>query len=184
MYTLKRLRENNKFFELRRIQKNQGLSFATDLYSLLIKGKYGYVFDFDVYLPTKGENLQRPFVWSLRQQEELIWSLIFERNVPSITFVNHEYKLWQVLDGKQRLTTIKRFMEGMFPIHVEGKEVFWDSLDKELKHLISSPRILYDVYYSYADDPVTDDEKIIIFNQINFSGTPQQEGHIKHLLSL
>lgn len=32
------------------------------------------------------------------------------------------------------------------------------------------------------DDPVTDDEMIIIFNFYNFTGTPQEESHRNKLL--
>lgn len=38
--------------------------------------RYGYKLDFDVYLPTKGKNLQRPFCWTLAQKRELILSMI------------------------------------------------------------------------------------------------------------
>ena len=31
--------------------------------------------DWDVYLPTKGKNLQRGFVWTLEQKRELILSV-------------------------------------------------------------------------------------------------------------
>jgi hypothetical protein len=40
--------------------------------------------DFDVYLPTKGINLQREKVWSLLQKRELIMSILMERFIPNI----------------------------------------------------------------------------------------------------
>lgn len=30
-------------------------------------GRWGMTFDFDVFLPSKGKNLQRPLVWTLLQ---------------------------------------------------------------------------------------------------------------------
>ena len=36
----------------------------------IIDGKYNIVLDFDVYLPTKGKNLQRPLVWTLFQKQQ------------------------------------------------------------------------------------------------------------------
>lgn len=184
MYSINDLRASNEYFKIRKISKNLGLAFAVDLYNLLINKRYGYNFDFDVFLPTKGVDLQRPFVWTLEQQEELIWSLLFERTIPNLTFVIHEHQEWQVIDGKQRLYTIFRFMKGLFPIHFNNKEIYWNDLDKIAQHMIASPRIYYDAYYSYNDDPISDDEKIILFNQINFSGTPQDSDHIKKLLEL
>ncbi len=38
-------------------------------------------FDFEVYLPTKGTNLQRELVWTLEQKKELIKSIILEREI-------------------------------------------------------------------------------------------------------
>ena len=40
------------------------------------------------------------------------------------------------------------------------------------------------VYYSYDDNPITDDMKIILFNYYNFSGTPQTEEHKNMLKNL
>jgi hypothetical protein len=39
------------------------------------------------------------------------------------------------------------------------------------------------IYYSYENDPITDDEKIVIFNHYNFAGTPQEEEHKNRLYS-
>ena len=40
------------------------------------------------------------------------------------------------------------------------------------------------VYYSYNDNPVTDDMKIVLFNYYNFAGAPQTEDHKNKLQSL
>ena len=44
--------------------------------------------DFDVYLPTKGKNLQRDFVWTLLQKREIIWSILMNRHIPRMSMLN------------------------------------------------------------------------------------------------
>ena len=182
MITQKQIEKINSVNSLRRISKNEGLSLAFSLYDFLVDGKYKTTIDFNVYLPTKGFNLQRPYVWTAQQQEEFIWSCLFGRSIPPIVFIQHEYNTYLVIDGKQRLLTLKRFMQNYFPIQYEGTEVYWKDLDSDAQHQISvRTRLTYTVYYSYDDDFITDDEKIIIFNFYNFAGTPQEETHRKML---
>lgn len=192
MTTLKELQKSNDMTTLRRISKNENLAFAYSLFDFLVSGKYNSEVDFDVYLPTKGFNLQRPYVWTIQQQEEFIWSLIYRRYIPPVTFVCHEvddgsrlgHQIYKVIDGKQRLMTLKRFMLNEFPIHFEGSETYWNDLDDIAKyHIAISGCFSYNCYYSYYDDPVTDDELITIFNFYNFAGTPQEESHREKLLN-
>jgi len=46
----------------------------TVFYSMRMLKKY--TLDFDVYLPSIGKNLQRPFVWTLEQKQALILSVL------------------------------------------------------------------------------------------------------------
>lgn len=192
MVTLKELEKTSGVDSLRRIHKNENLSFAYPLYDFLISGKYDNEVDFDVYLESKGFNLQRPYVWTIQQQEEFIWSMLYGRYIPPVTFIRHEIdngtrlgkSIYKVIDGKQRLMTIKRFMMNEFPIHFRGKEIFWNDLDTSAKFQLSMRnRFSYTEYHSYYDDPVTDDEMIVIFNFYNFTGTPQEETHRNKLIN-
>ena len=82
--------------------------------------------------------------------------------------------------------TIQKFIRNEFPIIVDGKEVYFEDFDPDLKHFFEM-RVNYMtavVYYSYPDIPVTDDMKIWLFNFYNFSGTPQTEEHKNKLQSL
>jgi len=182
MLTLNEVKKINGINSLMRISKNKGLSLNS-FYSLLVSSKYREIVDFDVYLPTKGFNLQRPYVWTIQQQEEFIWSCLLGRSIPDIVFIQHEWKLYQVIDGKQRLMTLKRYMTNEFPIHHNGYEYFYRDLDNSLQYMLDNAPIRYTSYYSYDDDPITDNEKIIIFNFYNFAGTPQDESHRKKLLN-
>ena len=192
MVTLKEIEKTNDVNSLRRISKQEGLSFGFPLYKVLVEHKYGIELDFDVYLESKGFNLQRPYVWTEHQQEELIWSMLYGRYIPPVTFVCCDVndgsrmgkQIYKVIDGKQRLMTIRRYMMNEFPIYMDdGRKVYWDDLDDAAKYQISNRcKILYSIYHSYTDTPITDDEMIIIFNFYNFTGTPQEQNHKSKLL--
>jgi hypothetical protein len=44
--------------------------------------------DWDVFLETRGKNLQRDFVWDLNQKRELIWSVLIGRHIPHMALIN------------------------------------------------------------------------------------------------
>src|SRR6478735_11042092 len=81
--------------------------------------------DYNVYLSSKNKNLQRDFVWSLEQKRELIYSIFMERNIPALSLINlyNEDTLdtFQVIDGKQRLSTMIAFYNNEFDIIIDGK---------------------------------------------------------------
>lgn len=151
------------------------------------------VYDFDVYMPTYGIYLQRPYVWELVQQREFIMSILLEKPIDPLVIVQDlkDYKnrgdeVNLVIDGKQRLMTIQKFVHNEFSIIINGRELYWKDFDKESRmYFKSRANILSaNVYYSYPDCKVTDEMLIILFNYYNFAGTPQTENHKEKLQSL
>lgn len=179
MKTLRELQQNSTVVAIQRLQHSSGyISIGHDLYNLMVTNKYNKTFDFDVFLPSYNINLQRPFVWTRRQMEELIWSMIYERPIPGIVVILHEWKNFEIIDGKQRLMTIYKFMKNEFPIHYGQNEIFFDDLDDNAKKNITYrmvPNVQF--YYSYDNEPIMDDQKIMLFNYYNFGGTPQENEH-------
>jgi hypothetical protein len=151
------------------------------------------IYDFDVYMPTYGINLQRPYVWELVQQREFIMSILLEKPIDSLVIVQDlkDYKnggneVNLVIDGKQRLMTIQKFVHNEFSIIINGREVYWKDFDDKSRNFFKS-RANYlpaNIYYSYPDCKVTDEMLIILFNYYNFAGTPQTESHKEKLQSL
>lgn len=149
--------------------------------------------DFDVYLEKYKINLQRDYVWEHFQQQEFIFSILFEKPLESVVVVQHTFDYTNrsncvnyVIDGKQRLLTIKKFIKNEFSITINGKEYYYSDFDENLKWFFNS-RVNYmtaTIYYSYPDVPITDDMMIYLFNFYNFSGTPQTEEHKNKLQSL
>lgn len=154
-------------------------------------------YDFDVFLHKYGINLQRPYVWEHYQQNEFILSLLLEKPIDSIVIVEHDFGGWKgvldksncvryVIDGKQRLLTIQKFLHNEFSVNINGKESFYNDFDAKLKIYFKSVvrSMTAIVYYSYWDEEVTDDMKIILFNYYNFAGTQQTDEHKNRLQSL
>lgn len=173
---------------------NKNITFDWNLLqSLTNPDERCYKYDFDVYLPTYGFNLQRDYVWEHYQQNEFIMSILLEKPIDPIIAILHNSDLekrsdatMQIIDGKQRLLTIKKFANNEFPIDINGKEVYFKDFDNEVKRFFES-RVDYligTIYYSYDDCPLTDDMKIILFNFYNFAGTPQTEEHKNKLQTL
>lgn len=150
------------------------------------------IYDFDIFLKDYGVNLQRPYVWNLIQQQEFILSILLEKPIPPVVAVeigNNDFALGKglrtmlVIDGKQRLMTIKRFLNNEFAVIIDGHPVYLNDFDYDA-HLFFIRRIsclTANVYYA-SNNPgepwyISDDMKIILFNFYNFAGTQQEESH-------
>lgn len=168
------------------------LNLSDPLYfGKLFKFIENYNIDFDVYLPSKDVNLQRGLVWTDLQKKELIFS-VFKQKFGSSTGTRliapfHAVKLsdneLQIIDGKQRLTTLISFLNNEFSINLNGGSYFYDDLSNELQDAIKLFNIEIIIKYHYEDEPVTDEDKIAWFELINYSGTPQEKSHIDNIKS-
>ncbi len=157
---------------------NRGMGDITP--NMLINREYEI--DYDVYLTSKGKNLQREFVWTSLQKEQLIISILKGVTIPPITIILYDRKLIKVIDGKQRLSTIISFVKNEFPIIHEGNEWYYNDLTEESKGAIQNG-IRADIGYEYSDKLISDDDLITWYWQINFAGTPQDVNHIANLRS-
>lgn len=156
---------------------NRGLSAFT--INDILRG--GYEIDYDVFLPSKDMNLQRPFVWSLLQKQELILSLLKGIKLTPMALISYDHKIMRVIDGKQRLSTWVSFCRNEFNIEWNGKSYDFLMLDEKAKYELIHTSVLADVAYEYPDKLISDEWKIKWFNLINFAGTPQDKEHMKLL---
>ncbi len=152
--------------------------------SCSVKYFRGNKIDWDVYLPSKKMNLQRPFVWSIDQKRELIWSMLIGRHIPHMALINavdkeNENKdIYLVIDGKQRLSTMIDFVDGKFTIEIEGGEYYFNQLPNDYQLAIQHYYFRYYVVNEPWEKRITDDEKISWFMFINYAGTPQDKEHL------
>lgn len=143
--------------------------------------------DWNVYLETKGKNLQRDFVWSLEQKRELIWSVLIGRHIPHCAIINSinqkdEYKdVYLIIDGKQRLSSIFDFIDDKFTIKIDDEEYLFSQLPTEYQLKINYYHFRYYVINEPWETRITDEQKISWFKFINFAGTPQEVEHLNSL---
>lgn len=140
-----------------------------------------YRLDFDVYLPKFKKNLQRDYCWNLDQKRELIWSVLMKRHIPRISLLNTIEDIYQVIDGKQRLSTMISFYKNEFPLEIDGIPYFYDDLPEEYQNAYSGYMIPLEVVNEESHSKATDFDKIDWFKYINFAGTPQDKEHLDNL---
>lgn len=144
--------------------------------------------DFDVFLPSVGMNLQRDFVWDIDQKRELIWSILMNRNIPRMAMMNILIKdsdklddVYQIIDGKQRLSTMIDFYHNRFTLLIDDKDYLFRDLPQDYQNIIQSYHFAYYIANEPIDEPFTDQDKIDWFKLINFAGTPQDKEHFEKL---
>ncbi len=159
--------------------------YHIDWWDMLMRKRKETTFDFDVYLPTKGMNLQRPLVWDLHQKQQLILSILKDNPIPkvSIIIINDLKTIRclkiQVIDGKQRMCAFIDFCENKFALPTGHT---FDDLDKDCRMAIFRYFSGMDSCTLYNED-LTDEQKIMWFSQINFTGTPQDQSHLDELMA-
>ena len=82
---------------------------------------------------------QREYVWTVRTASKLLESLMLNIPIPTMFFHEVRSGLLEVVDGKQRLTSIWSFIQGSFPdgtpFKLKGLEVFHEMNDKTFDEL-------------------------------------------------
>lgn len=189
-FTVKDIKDINSELLNIKVHCSKGIVLDPYLINNLTGVKPRKEYDFEIYLPKYGVNLQRPYVWKDYQQSEYIISILQERPLENVIVIQHEPdegpRVMQIVDGKQRLTTIQKFLLGEIPVTINNQKVWWDDFDEDAKRYFKTRllNITAVVYYTYDDDNLTDDDKIRLFNFYNFSGTPQTEEHKNTLKKL
>ncbi len=139
------------------------------------------VIDYDVYLPTIGKNLQRPLCWNIDQKRELVMSVLLGRKLPKFSLIIKDDDSYEVIDGKQRLTTLFSFLGNEFSVTLEGGIYYFKDLPKDYQLQFNRLQLEYDRMIEFSKTPIPDKTKIDWFYYINFAGTLQD---VKHMESL
>lgn len=145
-----------------------------------------------VYLHKEGEiffnpEYQREYVWTEKEQQQLLHSIFNGLPFLEVSVVyNHKgpkSEFCEVVDARQRLTTIFKFIDGEIGfILPSGQKVFYSDLSKMQRSTILSSKVTELELSSWDESkPVTLKQKIEYFYAVNFYGMPQSEEHKKKI---
>lgn len=163
------------------VSKSVGLFNIRDILNDRIK------FDFDVYLPEYGRNLQREKQWTAFQQSEFIRSILHGKLIPEVLVIyNEKEKNYEVIDGKQRLLSIIEFLNNEFPVNINNENYYFKDFDDSLEssflsYFIIGKKVLNPYIYGKTpkdDKFLTDENKLELFKFTNFAGTPIDKEYI------
>lgn len=134
-------------------------------------------------------DFQRGIVWKPVQKSRLIESVLLQIPLPAFYFAEDTDGLMRVVDGLQRLSTIRDFVRGgdergfelkgleYLQSAVEGKR--FEDLPAPWKRRIYNTQIVTNVI-----DPTTPSDVMYdIFKRINTGGTPLNAQEIRHCMS-
>lgn len=134
---------------------------------------------------------QRDFVWELKDNQLLIESIYQGIDIGKIVIRKRSFKFVEdrvkdskvpffkeIVDGKQRLNAIVKFIAGEYP---DLHNNYWDDLSPNAKN-----KFLNYMGFSYAEigETATDDDVKKIFLNINFSGKQMSQEHIDYVKSI
>ena len=128
-------------------------------------------------------SFQRKYIWTIKQQSELIESILMGIPLPLFYFATDRKGRYAVVDGLQRINTILRFMNDKFSIskvshlkRIEGK--FFSSIERSAQAKIEKYQIQAYII------PVSTPErvKLDIFDRINRGGTKLNSQEMCHAL--
>lgn len=131
-------------------------------------------------------SFQRHFVWSLKQQSELIESVIMGIPLPLIYLAENRDGQLVVVDGQQRLTTFIRFLDNEFRLsglnvlnNLNGKN--YNDLDRDNPNYISMIED-YQLVIQVIKYPTPDRIRFDIFDRVNRGGTPLNKQEMRNAL--
>lgn len=122
---------------------------------------------------------QRDLVWTQEQKVSLMDSIFNNVEIGKFTFIKHDYSdipfFYEILDGKQRLSTILEYYEDRFTW--KGKR-FSELCFQDAHHFKGFPIIQGEV------GEITEQQIYRLFIKMNTTGTPVSKEHLERIKSL
>lgn len=112
-------------------------------------------------------DFQREFVWDDQKQSRLIESILMRIPLPVFYVAEDAQGRLIVVDGRQRLTTLKRFLSGELKLYLEDRQELhgktFDALDVRLQNRVEDCQLLFYI----IDHAVPERARLDIFERVN-----------------
>lgn len=144
------------------------LSFMQQQISSLLNS---YIISFGVDF---NPSYQRDLVWSLKDEQKLIESIFNRVDIGKFVFIQMGYSsklLYEILDGKQRLTALYRFYTDQFTY----KGYYYSELPCKLKYIFQDTSI---AVACTRKENLTEKDILNYFLKLNTSGKPVDKVHL------
>lgn len=145
-------------------------------------------FNFNPYIIDQDGNkvyYQRDFCWTLADKQNFIDSVYNELNCGVIILrVNSDERMkecgaeYDVIDGKQRLSTLISFFNNEFPDHAGN---YWKDFSVVAQRLFKNIRCM--TFYEFRENCSDADIKRAFLN-VNFTGVPMSKEYIEFVKSI
>lgn len=132
-----------------------------------------------------GAEYQRDYVWDHQEQQTFLRVLISGFPIGSVALAKApdwdicDGPYIEVVDGKQRLTTLKLFINNEIPIVIGGEEIYWSEFTRSEQLAFGRPTLSAVIL-----DDATEKDRIAYFVAVNFTGVPQSEEHRQKVMKL
>jgi hypothetical protein len=140
--------------------------------------------DYEDKMLVLAPEFQREFVWKLKQKSELIESILMGIPLPMIYFFEGEGGVIQVVDGKQRLTSLFEFIDDKFPLS-HSLSILPKLRGKKYSQLTPAERTKIARYQFVTQTiipPTPDKIKFDIFERVNRKGTVLNNQEMRNAL--
>jgi hypothetical protein len=112
-------------------------------------------------------DFQRDFLWDDQKQSRLIESVLMRIPLPVFYVAEDTEGRLVVVDGRQRLTTLKRFIEGELRLKLKDRpeldEKYFDDLDTRLQNRVEDCQL----HFYIIDHDVPERARLDIFERVN-----------------
>ena len=131
---------------------------------------------------------QRTLVWTLKQKQDYINNLfngMAEIRPTILLYYEDKKDIYEVLDGKQRLTTLFQFIDNEFALIVDGEEVHFNDLIDTDKKFILNHNVYWTRIMSFKVlEPIALEDKLTLFLKKNYLGTRMSDEQINKVLNM
>ena len=160
------------------IYSNSSIQISRDQYS--INEIYDYVKTGDFIL---SPDFQRNYVWKPKQKCELIESVLMGLPLPIIYLFELKSGKKQVIDGKQRITTLISFLKNEFKLEkLKILPQFNNLMFKDLEARIQSKFRRFQLSVMVIEPPTPERVKLDIFMRVNRGGTILNNQEIRNVM--